>query len=104
MDRFGVSVNMEADAGFVRGRQEKIACKCWFTSTGRTIPLMIEYMNEEGELVKIHQIQVLSSEAKNFAGIRSYYYRCRFHHIGREWESNLVYYPEKGQWVMNFAK
>lgn len=33
---FGIGTNPpEADAGSVKGTQKKIACECWFTSTGR---------------------------------------------------------------------
>ena len=105
MNRFGMPLNIEeADSGMFHGRQRKIACKCWFTSTGRSIPLMVEYIDEEGELVKITRIQVLFSERRNYAGIRSCYYRCRFFYETREWEVALLFYPDTGKWMMNLEK
>lgn len=40
---FGVDANSrKADRGYVRGIQKKIACECWFTSTGKIMPLMVK--------------------------------------------------------------
>ncbi len=35
-------------AGQIRGRQQEVACECWFTSTGRLIPLMLKLKDEDG--------------------------------------------------------
>ena len=36
---FGIGVNTEhPDRGKWQGRQEDVACDCWFSSTGMTIP------------------------------------------------------------------
>ena len=40
---FGVGLHPpRADAGSVRGMQKEIACECWFTSTGKVMPLMLK--------------------------------------------------------------
>ena len=44
---FGIGTNPpQADAGNVRGTQRRIACECWFTSTGRIMPLMLKIQDE----------------------------------------------------------
>ena len=32
----------------VSGKYQKVAVDCWFTSTGRVMPKLIKYMDEEG--------------------------------------------------------
>ena len=45
----GIGINTnKADAGVLTGLQTPIACGVWFTSTGRTIPKMIRFSDEEG--------------------------------------------------------
>ena len=52
------------DNGTLRGIQREIACECWFTSKGKTIPKIIKVMDEEGMLHTIREIQLLTSEEK----------------------------------------
>ena len=53
------------DNGTLRGIQREIACECWFTSKGKTIPKIIKVMDEEGMLHTIREIQLLTSEEKS---------------------------------------
>jgi len=47
---FGIGTNTkDADAGLIRGTQREIACECWFTSTGKMIPLMIKVRMRMGK-------------------------------------------------------
>lgn len=73
------------DHGILRGVQREIACECWFTSKGRTIPKIIKVMDEEGFLHTIHEIQVLATEEKTYSGIQTVEHLCRisFGEIGR---------------------
>ncbi|MCI8854571.1 MAG: hypothetical protein HFI31_02030 [Lachnospiraceae bacterium] len=100
---FGVDTNSpRADAGLVRGTQKKIACECWFTSTGRVMPLMVKLQDEEGEIQTIREITVHSQERKRYAGIPSIEYDCTLVLHGQEIRAWLIYYQSENQWVMNF--
>ena len=45
---FGIGTNAgNTNAGTVKGTQKEIACECWFTSTGKMIPLMLKVKDEE---------------------------------------------------------
>lgn len=100
---FGVDTNSpRADAGLVRGIQKKIACECWFTSTGRVMPLMVKLQDEEGEIQTIREITVHSQERKRYAGIPSIEYDCTLVLHGQEIRAWLIYYQSENQWVMNF--
>ena len=48
---FGGYTNIKrADHGTLRGIQKEVACECWFTSSGKLMPLMIKVQDEEGQI------------------------------------------------------
>lgn len=100
---FGAGTNPpEADAGNVRGGQEKIACACWFTSTGRVMPLMLKIRDEDGQIRTIREIAVHSQEKKRYAGIPSIEYDCTLALCGQRVRARLIYYQSENRWVLNF--
>lgn len=99
---FGIGTNPpEADAGSVKGTQKRIACECWFTSTGKIMPLMLKVQDEDGEIRTIHEITVHSQEKKRYAGVPSIEYDCTLALDGREVRAWLIYYQSENRWVMN---
>ena len=100
---FGIGVNPpEADAGSVRGIQRKVACECWFTSTGRVMPLMLKIQDEDGEIRTIREITVHSQEKKRYAGIPAIEYDCTLVLRGQRRRVRLIYYQSENRWVLNF--
>lgn len=100
---FGIGTNSKsADAGTVRGIQKEIACECWFTSTGKIIPLMIKVQDEDGEIRVIRQITIHSQEKKMYAGIPSIEYDCTLTILGQNVRARLIYYQTESRWVLNF--
>ena len=89
---FGIGTNPpQADAGNVRGTQRRIACECWFTSTGKIVPLMLKI-----------QITVHSQEKKRYAGVPSIEYDCTLTLRGKSVRAWLIYYQSENRWVVNF--
>lgn len=84
----------------VRGRCRKAAVGCWFTASGKAIPQLVKYEDEEGCLQVLRDIRVLCSEQKYFAGILSRKYKCSTVVERREQEFLLMYYPETNRWDM----
>ena len=100
---YGVGTNPpKADAGSVRGTQKKIACECWFTSTGKVMPLMLKIQDENGEIQTIREIAVHSQEKKRYAGIPSIEYDCTLVLHGQKIRAWLIYYQSENRWVLNF--
>lgn len=100
---FGIGINsIKADAGSVRGTQQKIACECWFTSTGRIMPLMLKIEDKNGEIRTIRDITVHSQEKKRYAGVPSIEYDCTLAFCGRCIRAWLIYYPAESRWVISF--
>lgn len=100
---FGIGVNTgNADAGDIRGTQKEIACECWFTSTGKIVPLMLKVKDEDGEIRVIRQIEVHSQEKKMYAGIPSTEFDCTLTILGQMIRARLVYYQTESRWVLNF--
>ena len=101
---FGIGTNTPAtNAGSVRGTQKQIACECWFTSKGRTIPKIIKVMDEEGFLHTIHEIQVLATEEKTYSGIQTVEHLCRISFGGRMELVKLVFTKESCTWSIVIA-
>lgn len=90
------------DEGSLKGEQREIACECWFTSSGKTMPLMIKVVDEDGEIRTIRQIQVHSQERKNYAGIPSEEYDCTIVILGQKVPVRLVHYLTESRWVICF--
>ncbi len=86
--------------GALHGIQREIACECWFTSKGRSIPKIIKVMDEEGVLHTIREIQLLTSEEKTYSGIRTVEHLCRIHIGGRMETVKLVFTKETCKWAL----
>lgn len=87
-------------AGSLRGIQREIACECWFTSKGKSIPKLIKIMDGEGMLHTIREIQVLTSEEKNYSGVATVEHLCRIR-LGESMETvKLVFTKESCKWVL----
>lgn len=100
---FGTYTNMgNADAGPVKGAQRDIACECWFTSSGKIIPLMLKVKDEDGEIRVIRQIEVHSQEQKMYAGIPSVEFDCTLTILEQAIPARLIYYQTESRWVLNF--
>lgn len=86
--------------GILRGIQREIACECWFTSTGKSIPKLIKVMDEKGTLHTIRDIQLLASEEKTYSGIETVEHLCRIPVGGRMETVKLVYTKENCKWTI----
>lgn len=83
-----------------RKRQMDVACDCWFTSRGETMPRALKFPDENGELVMIREIKVDCSEKKYYCGVPAVEYRCRINFRGIEMPVRLIFYLEECRWVM----
>lgn len=88
------------EAGNILGIQREIACDCWFTSSGKTIPRSIKVMDEEGILHTIKQIKILFSEEKIFSGIQTVEHVCKIVIGGREETVKLIFRCVDCKWVL----
>lgn len=93
-------IRERTQAGPLRGIHREIACDCWFTSGGKTIPRLIKVMDEEGCLQTIPIHRVLSSEKKNYSGIRTIEHICQIPVGEREETVKLVFTSENCKWAI----
>lgn len=88
------------DAGVLKGIQRQIACDCWFTAKGKSIPRMLKVMDEAGVLHTIENINVLYAEEKAYAGIQTVEHVCQIE-IGHTIETvRLIFTKESCTWTM----
>lgn len=98
---FGIGEEREiTDAGRIRGKQVDIACECWFTAGGRSRPVLIKYMDEDGEIRSVRPFQVHYMEEKNYAGVPTAEYACTICVNGIAREVKLVFFKETLKWIM----
>jgi len=88
------------DSGSLRGIQREVACECWFTSRGKTIPRRIRIMDEDGVQHLISEIRLLATEEKTYAGIRTVEHLCRIGLGGRQTLVKLVFTKESCRWTL----
>lgn len=84
----------------IRKRQVDVACECWFTIRGDTIPLAVKFPDEQGEYVTIKDVQVDCAEKKYYCGVPAMEYQCRLMFRGRSLPARLIFYLEECRWVM----
>ena len=77
-----------------------MACECWFTSRGETLPLAVKFPNEDGELIMVRDLQVDWAEKKYYCGVPAVEYQCRMTLGGRRRPVRLIFYLEECRWVM----
>lgn len=99
----GFAIGMEEERlqeKAVKGRYMKVAVGCWFTATGKAIPKIVKYEDEDGMRRLIGEIETLKTEQKYYAGILSRKYVCRAVVDGRKQEFILLYHPQENIWDM----
>ncbi len=84
----------------VKGHYKKVAVGCWFTSTGRAIPQMLKYEDEEGVRHTIGQIQVRKTNQEQAAGFLLQRYECSALIYGTYKTFYLLYHPGENTWDM----
>ena len=98
---FGIGTNTQhTENTLPKGKLQEVAVKCWFTSKGESRPLMMKIQTEQGEIIPVENIQVLTSEKQCYAGIVTWKYKCRVIINGREQEFILLFTPESCSWKM----
>lgn len=102
---FGIGTNtQEADEGELKGSFREVAVACWFTSTGRTMPILLKFQDEEGVVHQLENLRVSSSCRKRYAGISIMEYACKTMVNGQEYPFLLQFYPEKCEWRIYFRE
>lgn len=98
---FGIGINSgPVSSGQIYGKQTRIACDCWFTANGRTIPHTIKYKDIGGAIRTINDISVKYYEDKNYAGIPSTEYSCTIINEDRKMDVRLIFFTDEKRWVM----
>ena len=98
---FGIGTETApSNAGKLKGDRKEIACQCWFTSKGDSIPLMIKFIDEQGSIRCVKDIEVLYSEKKYFAGIQTMEYGCKLRYNNTIRDVNLIFMQEECKWIM----
>lgn len=96
---FGIGINTEhPQHNQPTGEFQKAAVGCWFTSKGESMPLMMKVETEQGEIVAVKDIQLLTSEKQWYAGIMTVKYRCRAVLDGKQKEFILLFRPDECTW------
>lgn len=90
----------KAEEGERKGRPYPVACKTWFTSAGKILPLSFKFQDDSGELQTVANVRVRSSEQKNYSGIPSREFSCQAVIGGLLREFYLIFYQETCQWRM----
>lgn len=98
---FGIGTNTEnPEHQLLAGTLSDVAVKCWFTSTGRSLPLMMKLQTEADGIIEITPIHVLTSEKQFYAGILNWKYRCQAEVNQRMQEFTLLFCPEDCSWKL----
>lgn len=89
--------NKRGDTAIQKPR-DSVACDCWFTSEGKTVPRFLKYQDSEEIIHKINIDEVCRCEDQFFAGRPMRIYTCRTAYNGTEYNFKLYFYPDKFKW------
>lgn len=84
----------------LRGSYRRAAVGCWFTASGKAMPLLAKVEDEDGSLQMVREIRVLKTDQKFYGGILMRRYDCCGVINDREMEFTLLYHPDTGRWDM----
>lgn len=98
---FGIGTNAQmTNAGEIKGERKEIACQCWFTSTGSSIPLMIKFEDEDGVIQTVKNLRVIYAQKKLYAGVRTTEYACEMEYRDCVRNIRLIFIQEDCKWLM----
>lgn len=98
---FGIGINTEhTEQETLSGTYHEVAVQCWFTATGKSLPLMLKVKGEDEEIIQINHIQVLTVEKQWYAGIVNWKYRCQAVLLGKQINFVLLFCPEDCAWKL----
>ena len=80
-----------------------VACECWFTKDGKMTPLMIKFPNDQGELITVKEILVLSQDTKFPGASPVTEFRCRINFNGLEKPVSLYFTHKSCTWKMAYS-
>lgn len=86
------------DSGDLKGISKEVACGCWFTASGKTIPLRLKVLDEEGCQRSVQILEVITSEEKNYSGIPSIEHVCKIELNQREKIVKLIFTKSACTW------
>ena len=91
----------KTDSGILSGNRKEIACDCYFTATGKSIPRWLRIRDENtGEIHTVRDIQPISTEAKSYCGIDTVEHVCKILIAGQEHFVKLIYTKETCKWTL----
>lgn len=88
----------------IQGSFRNVAVMCWFTSSGKAIPIMIKYEDEDGVRHTVNPIETVSYDKKFYAGIYALKYKCRAEFAGIMKEFILMFHPDGTTWEMTISE
>lgn len=91
----------KTENGILNGIRREIACECYFTATGKSIPRWLKIRDEStGEIHMVRDIQQISTELKSYCGIDTVEHVCRIFLGGQEHLVKLIYTKETCKWSL----
>ncbi|MBR1931196.1 MAG: hypothetical protein IJ833_06945 [Lachnospiraceae bacterium] len=83
--------------------QREVGCECWFTSSGKMIPLMIKVKDEDGEIRVIRHIEIHSQVQRQVVGMPSVEFDCTLKVLEQDIRAKLIYYQTENKWLLLFS-
>lgn len=91
----------KTENGLLNGTRREIACDCYFTATGKSIPRWIRIRDEKtGEIYTIDGIEPICSEEKSYCGIDTIEHFCRITLGDTKHLVKLIYTKETCKWAL----
>lgn len=90
------------NAGSISGVQCEVACDCWFTRNGKTMPRMIKIMDDEGIVHTYDRICMLYSEEKCYGGIETIEHYCQIIIDDKKVNAKIILRKDTSKWTIIF--
>lgn len=95
---YRASVASNLDDGTIKGDRREVACMVWFPSNQDPYPVSIKFRGDDGEIICVREINIISSKNIQYNGVTSKQYLCDAVIGGLVQKFALIFYPKNCKW------
>ena len=86
------------DDGTVKGDRREVACMAWFPANQDPYPVSVKFKGDDGEIICVRKINIISSKNIQCNGVTSKQYLCDAVIGGLVQKFALIFYTKKCRW------
>lgn len=100
MAMFENNQRITINSGAIKGQCIDVACKAWFSSDGKIMPMMFKVKDASDEIYLINIEHICKRDEKNYEGTPCTEFVCTAKYMEKKCEVKLIYFKKDCKWVV----